>query len=325
MDQSLDTLVARIIAAERVTPDDTVALRQLVWTNAMIHRGQAEAVFAINNAAKKHCPQWVDFFVEVITTYLVEQIPPHGYVDDDNARWLITQIGKERQLETRPELLLLVSILEKAENVADSLKDYTVAQVERAILTGEGPTRIGSAPRFGVIDEAEVALLRRILYASGSDGGSIISEKEARMLFRIKDATLGADNAPGWQTLFVQLVGNHLMAHPMSHQMSIEHAAKLDAFMNATMPGIAKFLGKMEDAFVHPSKAWKSASVPAIDNSDAAIAADLAITTDEANWLKAQIVADGHIDNIEKALLAFIIDESGPLPVEAAELTAMRA
>jgi hypothetical protein len=325
MDQSLDTLVARIIAAERVTPEDTTALRQLVWTNAMIHRGQAEAVFSINAAVKKHCPQWVDFFVEVITTYLVEQIPPHGYVDDDNARWLINQIGKDGKLESRAELLLIVSILEKAENVADSLKDYAVAQVERAVLTGEGPTRIGSAPRVGVIDEAEVALLRRILFAPGSDGASIISEKEARMLFRIKDATLGADNAPGWQTLFVQLVGNHLMAHPVSHQMSQTRAMELDRFMNDTIPGVGKFLGRMEAAFLHPSQAWKSASIPAPDNSDAAIAADLALTTDEANWLKAQIVADGHMDDIEKALLAFIIDESGPLPVAFAEPMAMRA
>ena len=43
------------------------------------------------------------------------------------------------------------------------------------------------------------------------------------------------------------------------------------------------------------------------------------ITADEAHWLKLHIAGDGELDDIEKALLAFIIDESGPLPAEVAE------
>ena len=316
MDASLKMLVERIVAAERVTPEDTVALRQIVWINATIETPEAEAIFAINNAAKKTCPQWVDFFVEAITSYLVEQTPPQGFVDDANARWLIDQIGKDGRMETRAELLLLVAVLEKSENVAGVLKDYAVQQIERTVLTGEGPTRIGSAIRPGVIDEAEVALLRRVLFAPGSDGATVISQNEAEMLFRLKAATRAGTNASGWQPLFVQLVGNHLMAHPMSHEISLERAAELDRFMNDNMPGIGKFLGRMESAFLHPSKVWQSPTRPGADYGEDAVAADRAITTDEANWLKSQIVADGQIDDIEKALLAFILDESGPLPVE---------
>ena len=324
MDAPLQTLVDRIVAAERVTPEDTMALRQIVWINATIERDEAEAIFAINNAAKKNCPQWVDFFVEAIAAYLVEQVPPHGYIDDANAEWLIAQIGKDGRLETRTELLLLVAILEKADNVADRLKAYAIAQVERTVLTGEGPTRIGGSLRPGVIDEAEVALLRRIFFAPGSDGGLMISDDEANALFRIKDATLGADNAPGWQTVFVQLVGNHLMAHPTSHQLPIERAAELDRFMDNNAPNVGHFLKRMEETFLHPSKAWKSDIAEGLDNSAEAIAADRAITTDEANWLKMHIAADGKMDDLEKALLAFILDESGPLPVPVAEM-AMRA
>ena len=324
MDQSLDTIVARITDAARVTPEDTMALRQIVWRDGAVGEVEAEAIFAINNAAKKNCPQWVDFFVEAISVYLVDQAEPRGYVDQAKADWLIAQIGKDGVMETRSELLLLVAILERAENVAGTLKTYAIAQVERTVVTGEGPTRIGAAPRAGMIDEAEVALLRRVLYAPGGDGAAIISEDEARALFRIKDATLGANNAPGWQTLFVQLVGNHFMAHPTYNQLSPERAAQLDAFMHDTVPNVGRFLSRMEQTFLHPSQILGSTAKTGVDFSDAAVAADRAITTDEANWLKDQIVADGVIDPIEKALLAFIVDESGPLPA-ALEQVALRA
>jgi hypothetical protein len=322
MVQLLETLVARIIAAERVTPEDTVALRQTVWINATIETTEAEALFAINNAAKKNCPQWVDFFVEAITAYLVEQTAPRGYIDDAGAQWLIAQIGKDGRLESRAELLLLVAILEKADGVAEILKSYAIAQVERTVLTGEGATRIGSSPRPGVVDEAEVALLRRIFFAPGSDGATVISTDEATALFRIKDATRGAENAPGWSTLFVQLIGNHLMAHQSYQPLSRERAAALEKFMADNVPNVGSFLSRMETAFLHPSQIANTLKSTPVDG---VVDEAPTMTTDEANWLKKHIVADGQMDDIEKALLAFIIDESGPLPVEIEALQAMRA
>jgi hypothetical protein len=316
MDSSLDLIVANIVANGRVTSEETMQMRRLVYSGPIIHRAAAEKVFAANDAARKSCPQWTDFFVETITTFLVEQTPPHGYVDQGNARWLIDHLGKGGQLKTRAELLLLVAVLEKAQNVADSLKEFTIAQIEQTVLTGIGATRSGSTARPGQIDDAEVALLRRALFGPASDSATMISEREARMLFRIKDATMAGDNAPEWQTLFVQLVGNYLMAHPTSRHMSREQALRLDAFMNDTIPNVGKFLSRMEKAFLKPAESDAADPVTSVDHSDAAIMADLKITVDEANWLKGHIVADGQIDDIEKALLAFIIDESGPIPVE---------
>lgn len=316
MDQSLDLIVANIVAAGRVTPDETMQMRRLVYAGPIIHRTAAEKIFVANGAASESCPQWTDFFVETITTFLVEQTPPHGYVDQDNARWLIDRLGRNGFIETRAELLLLVAILEKAQNVADSLKEFTIAQVEHAVVTGVGATRSGSTPRPGQIDDTEVSLLRRALFGPGSDAATIISEREARMLFRIKEATLSGDNAPGWPTLFVQLVGNHLMAHPTSRHMSREQALRLDAFMNDTIPNVGKFLTRMEKSFLRPAEIATALKKEPADDHDAAVAADQKLTVDEANWLKQHIVADGEIDDLEKALLAFIIDESGPVPVE---------
>lgn len=326
MDLSLDTVVGRIVAAERVTPEDTIALRPIIWGGTVIERAHAEALFAINAAARKTCPQWVDFFVEAITAYLIEAAQPRGHVDAENAEWLIGQIGREGRLETRAELLMLVAVFEKAESVAGVLRRYALAQIERAVITGEGATRIGSAPRTGAIDEAEVALLRRIFFAPGSSDGCIISDDEAAAMFRIKNATMNADNAPGWATLFVQIIGNHLVERPSANPVTPERTVELDAFMNDHMPNVGGFLSRMEAAFLHPSTVIDAFTATPESFRETTRDRDPAITMAEANWLKAQIVADGAMDDLEKALLAFVIDESGPLPVaiEAPPL-AMRA
>ena len=304
MDTPLDTLVARIIAAERVLPEDTVQLRQAVWSDAMIDVAAADAVFAINRAVRKTCPQWVDFFVEAIGAYLLEFAPPVRIIDDAKSAWLIAQIGNDGNLESRAELLLLVALLERADAVDARLRAYAMTQVERTVITGEGSTRIGAALRPGVIDEAEVALLRRVFQGPQGEHSIGISQSEAESLFRIKAATLGQDNAPGWQLLFVQLIGQFLIEGPVDAPAERRRSI-LSLFVAEAMPGVSAFLDRLETAHV----AAETTNDPA------------PITADETHWLKEHIVADGVIDPIEKALLAFILDEAAPLPAELVTLS----
>ena len=84
-----------------------------------------------------------------------------------------------------------------------------------------------------------------MLFAQASDGPGLISTAEADMLFRLKDATLDAANAPEWTTFFVQAVGNHLMAHSDYHPLSRDRAAQLEDFMNDTHVSIGGFFGRM--------------------------------------------------------------------------------
>lgn len=322
MDNLLASIVARITAAGRVTPQDVLALRPIVWNDGRMGQDEADAIFQINDACYAKCPEWTDFFVEAGTVWLVEQAPPVGYVDDAKATWLIAQIDKNGVVDSVGELLLLVTVLEKASNVPDGLKVYAVAQIENIVLTGKGPTRMGAMLRPGTVEEAEVALLRRIFFASGSDGAAIISDAEASALFRIKDATLRGDNTPSWQRLFVQLIANHLMAHQTYNALSIERANELERFIDDNLPNVGRFLGRMEAALAKPSNVANALRIEdgeAASSHDGAVDKSRAITADEAHWLKLHIAGDGELDDIEKALLAFIIDESGPLPAEVAE------
>ena len=131
------------------------------------------------------------------------------------------------------------------------------------------------------------------------------------MLFRLKDATLGAANAPEWATLFVQAVGNHLMAHSDYQPLSRDRAGRLEAFMNDTHVSIGGFFGRMLQA--GPLNGFHDlfGSKAARPDHDEAVAADQAISAEELAWLKAEVEADHSFDPIEQALLKFIADESG--------------
>ncbi len=319
MDSPLDTITARLIACGRVTPQDVMALRPLVWNDGRIAEAEADLLFKINTACYGTCPEWTDFFVEAGTTFLVEGGAAPGYIDDNEAAWLIARIDHDDRVDQIGELMLLVDVLEEALNVPDRLKAYAIAQIEAIVTTGKGPTRMGAVLRPGTIEEAEVALLRRIFFASGSDGAAIISDGEAAALFRLKDATLGRENAPSWARLFVQLIGNHLMAHQTYNQLPEARAAELERFMDDNIPNVGRFLARMEAALSNPSQVMAALEtqdrVTAVEH-DANVAASRAMTAEEARWLKLHIAADGELDDIEKALLAFVIDESGPLPAE---------
>jgi hypothetical protein len=304
-------LTSQVKARGVITAEDVLAIRHIVWPDGKIDPTEADAIFDLNGALKRAPREWVDFFVEAIGTYVVDQQAPVGYVDEAKADWLIARIDSDGRVDSLGELELLVKILEDATNTPETLKAYALKQIEQIVMTGSGPTRDGGALDPGTINAAEVKLLRRLLFAQASDGPATISTAEADMLFRLKDATLHAANAPEWATFFVQAVGNHLMAHSDYRPLSRDRAAQLDAFMNDTHVSIGGFFGRMLKA--GPMSGFQSlfGAKAKRPSHDEAVAADRAIDADEVAWLKREVDADHTLDPIEKKLLAFIAEESG--------------
>ncbi len=305
-------LAARFKDKASISPEDTIALRRVAWPDGLIDESEAEAIFDLNTSIVNTSADWVDFFVEAISTYIVRQQPPVGYVDDAKCSWLMAKIDADGRIDTRAELELLVKVLEDATNVAQTLKSYALRQIETIVLTGEGPTRNGGLVDPGSINTTETTLLRRLLFAQSGDGPGIVSRSEADLLFRLKDATLGKVNAPEWQTLFVQGVGNHLMAHGDYTPLDRQEAARLDAFMQDTHVSIGGMLGKIGAAALAGKLMRAFDRAPVVDH-DAAVAASRALTADELAWLKSSIARDEQLDPLEKALLAFVAEESGTM------------
>lgn len=312
MSMEFGNLVSAIGGDGRISAEEILELRRLGWADGKMDPEEAEALFTANDGCAAPTSEWCDFFVEALSTFIVQTVEPKGYVDDEMADELITRIDKDGRVGSMAELELLIRVSELAANVPDRLKAYALKHIEDAVLHGEGPTRHGELTPKG-INEAECKLLRRLIFASASDRPAAVSRLEAEMLFRIKDATLYEANAADWEKLFVQGVANYLQGFGGKEPLSNERAAELEAFMNHDGAGIGGFLSRMftsrpdfDGAF--GSLLDLSPHTPDIED-EVAEAAEL--TEAESHWLADMIEADEELDPLEKALLAFIAEDGG--------------
>ena len=152
-----------------ISPGEVLALRREAWPDGHISQAEAEAIVALNHQLTSRCREWVEFYVEALGEYVVNQRAPKGYVDAENAAWLMAQLDADGTLGSMAEIELLVRVFECAQNVPVSLKDYAVAQMEHAVLEGTGPTRNGGMLEAGNVNAAEALLLRRAIFAPASE------------------------------------------------------------------------------------------------------------------------------------------------------------
>lgn len=302
-------LAEQAMADGSIAPNEILALRHEGWSSGVIDADEADAIFVLNERIGESSAEWSDFFVEALSEYLVNQLAPRGYVDESQAEWLIERIDNDGKLGSMTELELLVKVLEKAIGVPEHLRSYAQSQIERAVLSGTGPTRDGGALEQGNVTQAEANLLRRMVFASGSDRPAAVSRREAEMLFRIKDAALGADNAPEWKLLFVQGVGNYLEGFGGADPLTRERAVELESFMSNSASSIGGFFSRIAHSDIKSGFSGVFGRKPETSNRDVQVAAAEAITGEEQIWLQGQIDANHQVDEYDQALLEFLAED----------------
>lgn len=309
-------LAAQAAAAGRIGTEEILELRRAGWADGRMDPDEAEALFHANDHLPDAPAEWCDFFVAALSEFIVNTVEPRGYVDQLMAEELVTRIDRDGRLGTLAELELLVRVFEKSVSVPAVLKDYALSQIEEAVMSGDGPTRRGALDPAG-INAAECALLRRMIFAAGGDRPAAVSKAEAEMLFRIKDATLYEKNAAEWERLFVQGVANFLLGFGGREPLPAERAAELEEFMNQEGRGIGSFLGRMMRSEVDDNLGAAFGSLLDIAPQGAGAEAEadaaeaLELTEAEEFWLLDHLDADEELDPLEKALLAFIAEETG--------------
>ena len=303
-------LASQAAADGTISPEEILILRRAGWQDGKIDADEAEAIFEVHDRIEDHSPEWIDFFVEALAEYIVNGSLPLGYVDEANADWLMEHIDRDGSVDTMGELELLVKLFERARTVPERLRTYAIAQIEKAVLTGDGPTRCGVAPGTGDISDTEAKLLRRLVFAPAGDRPAGVSRAEAELLFHLKDATLGGANGPEWKRLFVQGVGNYLMAYTSYEPLSRERAAELEEFISRPSDGIGRFFARMAHFDLQSGFTGVFGRKP-LRNRQAEAAAAREITSDERSWLDARMDADHEIDEYEQALMDFLAEEGG--------------
>ncbi|MCC6478386.1 hypothetical protein [Sphingorhabdus sp.] len=300
-----DHFSAAVRAGGEISATDTLALRQWAWADGMLSQRDAQALFELNAHARSKDPEWIAFFTEAVCDFVIDGSEPRGYVSEKDALWVIEEIDKDGRVESSGELELLVKLSEKAVDIPNVLKFYTLDQIERIILSGEGPTREGAVVR-NTVTAAEARLLRRLIFAAGSHGPAIVSREEADMLFRIKDACLESDNAPEWEKLFVQGVANHLQGFSAYTPLTRERADQLESFMRSSSPSIGRFFKRMGDLNLAAGLAEIFRSPDAPRDFDGEVGEAEEITAPEKGWLDHEIARRAGIDRYERALLDFV-------------------
>jgi len=289
-----------------ISDEEVVKLRRYVWADGSISPDEASQLFDLNDAASAS-NDWSDFFVEAMCDYLIGRGQPRGYVTAADADWLMYNINRDGQVDSYAELELIVKLFERAEAVPESLKRFALTAIQQIVLNGSGPTRRGGDIAPGRIDDAEVALLRRLIFAPASDGPAKVSRSEAEMLFRLKDATLGADNSPEWKRLFVQGIANYLMAHQAWAPLDGAAQARLEDPDSVGSTPFREVLGRLgrnpasiREILFGEDEPSRAAAY------DRAVARDAEVTPEESAWLKQLLDADGARDPLEQALLDFL-------------------
>lgn len=305
--------VAGLAEKNRISADDVSMLRRDVFRDGVVTRGEAEALFALDASASKKCPEWPVFLIEAVADFIVHQEKPAGYISAQNAEWLVAMVSRDGMVDSVTELELLVSVLEKAKSSPESLVAYALEQVRLAVVDGKGPLARGGSLEPGMVNKAEVDLVRRILYAFGGEGNIAISKSEAEVLFAINDASDEAKNDPSWNELFVKAMANFVMCASGYEAPTREEALRREAFLDKAEVGLGGFFTRMVsggvrailDAYRMPQDIdvdWE-----ARNRAQEALARKAeAVEAGEAQWLAAQIGRDGALRENEKALLAFI-------------------
>lgn len=305
-------LARRAATDGQVSPQELLALRQQGWGDGAIHRDEAEALFALNNALSARDDGWTDFFVEAIGEHVLNGSEPRLQCSEEEAAWLIAQIDHDGVVESMAELEVLVRIFERAQNVPERLKNFVLDQVEREVLTGQGPMRCGGELSATHITSAECRILRRVIFSSGGHGAAAVSRFDAEMLFRLKDATLAEENAPEWDDLFLDAITNHLKGYALQNaQLEHNRRRELEAFIANNTPNVGRFLGKV--AKESPKVAnhlglvfGKRKQTPGFAEQAATGAT---VTDAEEEWLSAMIEENGEVDDLERRLIARITEE----------------
>lgn len=307
--QDLEAQLSNILEAGSLSIEDIRDMRWNMFGDAHISFTEADMLFEINDKIEDKPTLWGDLFVEAITHLLVRQSMPHGYIDQAGAVWLISRIDHDGVLETESEMELLLNIMRRADNITDDLEMYALRQVWSAVVDGRGYLSKGRKLEPGVMGQAEVELLREVLYSASSEGGIGISKREAEMIFALNDA-LGPDgHHESWQWLFTRAITAHLMMLTAPEEPSLDVKLAQDNWLQADvgsfMPNPNRFAEGLKLLF---SKEKRPTSFNQCLTST--ISAEK-INMTEAMWLIERLNKDGELDTNERALLDYLKVECG--------------
>ncbi len=287
--------------------------REIFGGGGLVTQDIADDLFRRNDAAASACPEWNALFVEALTDFLVRQQSPHGYVDEANAAWLLQAVGRDRLIKVESELELLIHIVETADACPTSFCAATLKLCAAHAIHG----RSGPQESERGVSDADVARLKRVIYAGAGEHGVAVSKAEAEALFDINDAIRGRDNSPQWRDLFVHAVASSILLAATHHSPSAAEALRQERWLS--QPSHLDFAGAFSGGVLATLKRALG-SDPEAERRERLLSDDAAqmdahqLTPDEWRWLTDRIGRDGVTDPNEQALIDFVKADAAEPP-----------
>jgi hypothetical protein len=207
----LGALEAQILGDGRIDGEDVLRLRRAIYQNGEISRDEAHFLFYLNRQACDKIAAWEEFFVEALSDFFYWRNGSDSALAPDAEQMLLDAIGTEAPVGDATELHLLLNLMFRINGASERLRRFVLDAVRHSVLHSEQALFGRARRRPGVIDSADVEVIRRLVYGMGSQSGFAISRIEAEFLFELNDATAGRANDPGWRELFVKAVTMYLL------------------------------------------------------------------------------------------------------------------
>ncbi|MBX3520623.1 MAG: hypothetical protein KF835_11475 [Xanthobacteraceae bacterium] len=194
-------------AAKRLDASDVVSLLREVYPEGVRGRNEAEALIAFDREFTDPAPEWRGFVAEAVADHLLRRSEPFGVIDDEKADWLMHAIAPRGRIATRGGVQTLIRTVELAPELPVALTAFAIRELWCEVITAEGPAVEGRTHYSRVLDQRDVALLRRILEA----GTGAVSAEEAEALFDLHDAVAGSENDASFDDLFFRAITNYML------------------------------------------------------------------------------------------------------------------
>ena len=122
--KTLEELKKELLADGIIDADEVKTLESVIFEDGVVDKEEADFIFELNNAVsgKANAPEWKDFFVKAITSFVLDDEKSNGEIDDDEAKYLYEQIKGDGQIDDI-EIALLENIKSKSANFPDLLAE----------------------------------------------------------------------------------------------------------------------------------------------------------------------------------------------------------
>lgn len=122
--KTLEELKMDMLADGVIDVNEVKELESVLYADGIIDKEEADFLFELNNAVsgKENAPEWKDFFVKAITSFVLDDEKSNGEIDDDEAKYLYDQIKGDGQIDDA-EKALLENIKAKSRNFPASLAE----------------------------------------------------------------------------------------------------------------------------------------------------------------------------------------------------------